>query len=247
VRDPDLDLDVRAAGCRRTAAGSVTENFTGFRPAALKFFRELSENQDRVWFQANKEIYEREVVGSMRALVTDVAGALAGRGIPLTVDPLKAMFRIHRDVRFSRDKAPYKTHAGAVLSRDGTKSSPGLLYIHLDPQGSFTAAGFWQPDPTQLSALRDAMLQEAKRFTAIVAALQKQGLDLSREEALARLPRGFDHAAGSPVGDYLRLRHLIVERRLSARTMAGSGAVEAIAEFAAAALPLLSFGWEALD
>jgi uncharacterized protein (TIGR02453 family) len=222
-------------------------SFTGFRPAALKFFRELSANQDRTWFQANKEVYEREVVAPMRALVTDVAGALAGRGLPLTADPLKAMFRIHRDVRFSRDKAPYKTHAGAVLSRDGTKSSPGLLYVHFDPRGSFTAAGFWQPDPAQLGGLRDAMLHEAKRFETIVATLQKQGLDLSREEALARLPRGFEHAAGSPVGDYLRLRHLIVERHLPARTLASSAAVEAIADFATAALPVLRFGWEALD
>jgi uncharacterized protein (TIGR02453 family) len=225
------------------AAGS----FAGFRPAALGFLRDLAAHQDRAWFQEHRAVYEREVLAPLRALVADLATDLPRRGIPLTADPLKAIFRIYRDVRFSRDKSPYKTHAGAVLSRDGQKDAFGLLYIHIDPQGSFSAAGFWQPEPRALEALRIAMLEEPQRLLDTLAAVQDTGCELLREDALTRLPRGFEHAAGTPVAEHVKLRHLIVRRSIAARELKGAGLAASLADFAAAALPLLRFGWDAVE
>ena len=132
----------------------------------------------------------------MVSLVAAVSDALAARRIPLRGDPQRAMFRIQRDVHFSRDKRPYKTHAGATLTRDGGRLSPGLLYIHIDPEGCFTAAGFWQPEPAALDAIRRAIAGKPAQFKR---ALSAQGLALSPDEdALKRPPRGHE-AVEDPV------------------------------------------------
>jgi uncharacterized protein (TIGR02453 family) len=220
--------------------------FPGFRPAALKFFRELTANQDRVWFQANRETYEREVLAPLRALIAELVGEFSRRGVELTADPLKAVFRIHRDVRFSRDKAPYKTHAGAVLSRDGGKGAFGMFYIHIDPTGSFAASGFWQPDPKYLEAVRIAMFEEPGKIRAALDSALASGAELMREDALTRLPRGFEHTAGTEAADLVKLRHLVVRWPIPAGSLADPALVGTLAGYAEAAKPLLAFGWDAI-
>ncbi len=220
--------------------------FPGFRPAALGFFRELAANQDRAWFQDHRDTYDREVLAPLRALIADLVTEFSQRGVPLTGDPLKAVFRIHRDVRFSRDKRPYKTHAGAVLSRDGGKGTFGMFYIHVDPTGSFAASGFYQPDPKCLEALRTAMVEEWERLRAALDAAFASGAELMREDALARLPRGFEHAAGTDAAEHVRQRHLVVRWPISSQLLAEPGLVGTLAGFAEAAKPLLAFGWDAI-
>jgi len=220
--------------------------FAGFRPAALGFFRDLAANQDRAWFQANRDIYDREVLAPLRALIADLVTDFSRRGVPLTGDPLKAVFRIHRDVRFSRDKRPYKTHAGAVLSRDGGKGTFGMFYIHIDPTGSFAASGFWQPDAKHLEALRTAMVEERARLRAALDAAYACGAELMQEDPLSRLPRGFEHAAGTDAADLVRQRHLVVRWPVPPAALAEPALVETLAGFAEAAKPLLAFGWDAL-
>jgi uncharacterized protein (TIGR02453 family) len=228
------------------ARGAGADGFAGFRPAALRFFRELAANQDRAWFQANRPTYDREVLAPMRALVAELATELSRRRIPLTADPLKATFRIHRDVRFSRDKRPFKENAGAVLSRDGSKGSFGMFYIHLDPTGCFAAAGFWQPEPFQLEALRTGFVEEPERVAAALERAYASGAELRREDALVRLPRGFEHAAGTPAAELVRLRHLIVQWPIGKAALAEPALVATLAGYVEAAHPLLTFGWEAL-
>ncbi len=220
--------------------------FDGFRPEALQFFTGLAANQDKAWFEAHRAVYEQQVLAPLRSLVADLANELSRRGVPLTADPLKSVFRIHRDVRFTRDKSPYKTHAGAVLSRDGSKNRFGLLYMHIDPNGSFVATGFYRPEPPMLEALRNAMLEEPARVLDAVAALTGIGGALMTEDALTRLPRGFDHAAGTPVAELMKLRSLVMQRPIPAEDLSDPELAGSLADFAEAALPLLRFGWEAL-
>ena len=229
-----------------SAAPRPADGFDGFRPAALRFFTDLATHQEKAWFEAHRATYEHEVLAPLRALVADLATELARRKVPLTADPLKAVFRIHRDVRFSRDKRPYKTHAGAILSRDGSKDRFGLLYLHIDPNGSFVATGFHQPDPKLLEALRHAMLDEPQRILDAIAALINVGAELSRDDALTRLPRGFEQAAGTRVADLIRLRSLVMARPIAADALAHPALVGSLADLAVAALPLLRFGWEAV-
>lgn len=224
----------------------MAAGFTGFGPAAFGFLRGLAANNDRAWFTANKATYERAVLAPFRLLLADVISALARRGIPLGGDPKRAIFRVHRDVRFSKGKLPYKTHAGAVLTRDGIKGASGLLYIHIDPADCFLAAGFHAPDREQLGALREAIYVGPDRFQTVRSTLSKAGLVLETSETLSRMPRGFEDAADLQVADALRLKRYIVRRPLTADTVAGPGLTEAAVAFAADAEPLLRFGWQAL-
>ena len=216
-------------------------SFTGFPPATFTFLRGLAANNNREWFAANKSAYERAVLAPFHLLLADVVSELAKRGIPLSGDPKKAIFRVYRDVRFSKEKLPYKTHAGAILTRDGIKGASGVLYVHIDPEGCFLAAGFHNPDREQLAAIREAIYIAPDRFQAIRA-----GLALDTSEVLSRMPRDFQDAADLPVADALRLKRFIVRRPLRSETVAGPDLIKATVDFAAEAAPLLRFGWQAL-
>ena len=104
--------------------------FPGFRNEAFDFFRQLAENNQRDWFKPRKATYDDEVVWPMRCLLTEASNEAAQHGLNLTANPKRALFRIYRDTRFSKNKAPYKTHAGAVLTRTGDNKSSGGVYIH---------------------------------------------------------------------------------------------------------------------
>jgi uncharacterized protein (TIGR02453 family) len=224
-----------------------TSGFAGFTPACLAFLRDLAANNERAWFMANKPVYEREVVAPLRLLLADLIAALAARDIPLTGAPDKSIFRIHRDVRFSHDKQPYKTHAGAVLTRDGSKTMLGLLYLHIAPDGCFVAAGFYHPEREPLAALREAIYTEQDRFAAMRAELARAGLSLSLDESLTRLPRGFEDATDPHICEALRLKSFVVRRDVATADLAGPALVGKILAFAEAAEPLLRFGWHALS
>ncbi len=229
------------------ASDPAATQFPGFRPAAFAFFRDLYVHNEKEWFQANKSAYEVEVQRPMALLVADLVAEFARRGVPLTGDAKKSVFRVHRDVRFSNDKSPYKTHAGAALTRDGGKMSPGVVYFHLDPSGSFVAAGFYSPEPPVLAKLRAAIVRTPTEFLAVVGGLAKVEMPLSREDALKRTPRGFEESAGSPVAESLKLKSLVVSRALTLKDLRGPTLVASVAKFAVSALPLLNFGWAAID
>lgn len=231
----------------KTAASAPDEAFTGFGAQALAFLKALAFHQNREWFLENKPLYESDIRAPMGALVVGLAAELTRRGIGLTGDPKRSVFRINRDVRFTKEKHPYKTHAGAALSRDGNKTSTGILYIHVAPEGSFVAAGFYRPEPPQLAVLRGAIAAAPKRWIALEQQWDAADLTLSREDAMTRLPRGFERAAGSPLAETLKLRSFIVRRTLPAAALRRASLIGSIADFAAAAEPLLRFGWSAID
>jgi uncharacterized protein (TIGR02453 family) len=215
--------------------------FAGFAPAAFAFFRGLAENQTKAWFDANREIYEMQVRAPLSSLVVEVAVKLSAKGLPLAGDPKRAIFRLNRDVRFSADKSPYKTNAGAAMTRDGGKMSPGVLYIHVSAKDCFTAAGFYQPETPELQAMREAIVRDFADWKKITKALP-----LSREDALINPPKGFTPETPD-MAEALKLKSWIVRRPLAMATMRGPGLVDEIVDFALAAAPLLQFGWAALE
>jgi len=226
---------------------SATHSFTGFRPAAFTFFRGLRRNNDPAWFKPRKGVYEAEVLAPFRALITAVGAALAEAGIPLAGDPMRSIFRIYRDVRFSPDKRLYKTHAAAVLTRSGGKRDPGLLYLHLEPGESMVGAGFWHPEPQLLTRLRRAILGDPDRFLEIVEALAATGCPISSDETLTRLPRGFEAPKGTPAEEYLCWKSFTTHAALSDKEMQSPAVVDRVVDFARTARPLLEWGWEAAE
>jgi uncharacterized protein (TIGR02453 family) len=225
---------------------TVTSGFAGFRAAAFEFLNELRDHNDPTWFKPRKAIYETEVLAPLHDLVAAVADALERAGLPLVGDPRHGIFRIYRDVRFSPDKRLYKTHAGAVLTRTGDKRNPGLLYLHVAPGGSMTAAGFWHPQPDLLAKLRRAILVDAEAFLGMAARLEKAGHSISSDERLSRPPRGFEDAKGTPVAEYVGWKSFTVHKALSDADMLSPAVVDRIAGFAHTVMPLLEWGWAAI-
>jgi uncharacterized protein (TIGR02453 family) len=226
---------------------TAPHGFAGFRPAAFTFFRGLRRNNDPAWFKPRKAVYEAEVLAPFRGLVVAVGMAFGEAGIPLAGDPLRSIFRIYRDVRFSPDKRLYKTHAGAVLTRSGGKRDPGLLYLHLEPGESMVGAGFWHPDPLLLTRLRRAIIGDPDRFIEIADALMAAGCPVSSDAVLTRPPRGFEAAKGTPVADYVCWKSFTAHAALTDREMQSPAVVDRIVDFARLALPLLEWGWSAIE
>src|SRR5262249_29553602 len=136
-----------------------------FPPAAFRFLQDLARNNRKEWFEANRAVYEQELRGPMRHLVEALDARLVSIAPEIIGDAKRSMFRIHRDVRFSQDKSPYRTNAGAWLyHRDagrkvGTEGEGGGagFYFHLDATTCFMAGGIWMPARPALLRIRDAI------------------------------------------------------------------------------------------
>jgi uncharacterized protein (TIGR02453 family) len=226
---------------------TATTAFAGFSPAAFAFLEELRDNNDPAWFKPRKTVYEAVVRAPLRSLIVAAAAALDQAGLPLVGDPQRGIFRLYRDVRFSPDKRLYKTHAGAVLTRSGSKRDPGLLYLHIERGASMVAAGFWHPEPALLHRLRRAILDDPEEFFTISGRLAAAGCPISSDERLSRLPRGFESAKGTAVAEHVGWKSFTCRAALSDAEMQSAELVERIVDFARSALPFLEWGWAALD
>jgi uncharacterized protein (TIGR02453 family) len=220
--------------------------FQGFGPEALPFFKALAFHQSREWFEANRATYESAVKGPMGDLVEDVAERLRKAKIPIKGDRKSSVFRIHRDVRFSSNKDPYKTNAGVALTRSGSKNEPGVLYFHLSPPECFFAAGFHLPDQNELGRLRAASARNPKAFKQMASRLRKAGLRLSDDDALKRAPRGFETIDDPEISVAIRLKSMICLRPVAEAAIKSPTLVDGFCTFAADSLPLLKWGWDAL-
>src|SRR5690242_17136773 len=154
-----------------------------FSPAALQFLRGLAAHNDKHWFEAHRSEYEQEVREPMQELIDEMLMRFRDFAPEIGGDPKRSMFRINRDVRFARDKSPYKTHAacwfhhrGASrrVGNGGTEGSAGF-YFHLEPAGrSMLAAGVWMPPRPQLGKLREAIAEKPEQFDRIARGIPKR-------------------------------------------------------------------------
>ncbi|MBA3912137.1 MAG: TIGR02453 family protein [Rhodobacter sp.] len=224
----------------------MTQRFNGFPTDGQQFLVDLAREQNRDWFAAHRSLYDDALQGPLIDLVLDLTDELARRGVPLQGDPKRNIFRIHRDVRFSKDKSPYKTHVSATLTADGGKLSFGILYIQIDPKGAFVACGFYMPEPADLAAMREALVADPAAWRRIESALALHGLALEPDEAaLKRVPRGFEGVDDAALHEMLKRRSWIISVPLTKAEIGAPGLVNKIADFATAAMPLLRFGLSA--
>ena len=220
-------------------------SFQGFGPKALKFFTALAFHQTREWMEANKKLYETDVREPMGLLLDDTSAELARRDIPLRGSLKTSMFRLNRDVRFAKDKALYKTAAGAVMTRSGAKNDPGLVYLHIDPQGCFFACGVYHPLPAQLAQLRADVRDRAATFRAACAAMVP--LSFSAEDSLTRAPRGFEEVSDPGLAAALRMRSLVFRQPVPDEQVFSPELAVALLNFIGQSQPFLRFCWNALD
>jgi uncharacterized protein (TIGR02453 family) len=177
--------------------------FPGFPPQALKFLRQLEKNNNREWFQAHKSDYEAYVKAPMHELVMGVGEDLETFTAGLQTDPKKAIYRIHRDVRFSNDKRPYKTHLAATFFPKGVEKHAGAgYYFHIAPKEIFLGGGVYMPGPKELYAIRKRLSKDAASYRKLTGAASFQRLFGEVQGArLKRPPKGF--SADDPALDLL--------------------------------------------
>lgn len=186
--------------------------FPGFSRGAMTFLRGLKRNNEREWFTARKEEFDDVLLRPMRLFVEEMDVRLAGFAPEISGSPKTSIFRIYRDVRFSKDKSPYKTHMGCWFTH--TRAGRGVgsethgagagFYFHLEPGASMVAGGIWMPPRPSLQQIREGVVARydaLRKITSAKAFRDRYGA-LSDEGMLTRVPRGFD--ANHPGANDLR-------------------------------------------
>lgn len=217
-----------------------------FPREGIAFLKQLKAHNDRDWFNGHKADYKRLVEEPVKELVLGVSAACRKQGLPLHVKEKTPVFRVYRDIRFSKDKTPFKTHVGAEMRRSFSNSEC-LLYMHFSPQECFLAAGVWQTGKDLLRAWRTSMIEDPDRFQKMIAALGRKKLVLGDEHSLSSMPRGFQNYVDQPIGKWLKLTSFIVHRPLTTAEALGPEMVDTAVEFALAAKPLFDYAWNIED
>ena len=234
----------------------ATPTFTGFRPEAIQFLVDLAANNDRAWFQPRKAEYERLLKEPLEALIAALADRFEARRIPLRADPTKSPFRIYRDVRFSKDKSPYKTNLGAsfpyvadaadagdATARSHTSevhSSGG--YFHLQPGEIYVGGGIWHPDKPWIDAFRRRVADDPKVFHDAVdgrSFKEAFGALSSDGHSLQRVP--FGYAADHPEAETLKMKDVVFGRRLSDHEAMSPHLPDVMADSFEAAMPVFRY------
>lgn len=216
-------------------------------PALFEFFRELAENNDREWFNAQKPRYERDVVEPLMGFITAFKPHLAAISPHFAAIAKKqggSMFRIYRDTRFSHDKRPYKTHAGIHFRHESAEDAyaPGI-YLHLEPGQVFFGAGIWHPEPAVASLIRQAIVARPEDWRAALEAPGFAGRMKLAGESLKRPPAGYP--ADHPLIEDLKRKDFICSRDLDEATACRSDFLDVFVDLVRGASPFTRFVTEA--
>ncbi len=220
-----------------------------FTPALFGFLRDLESNNDRGWFAANKARYVGDVRDPMLDFIAGFAPHLKRISTRYVADPRAnggSLFRIHRDVRFARDKRPYKTNAGAHFRHEAARNAhaPGF-YLHLEPGGVFAASGVWHPDGPALARIRNTIAGNAQGWRRVTSpkALGPRG-ELAGE-ALKRPPRGYDPE--HPLIEDIKRKDFFALARFTEDEACAPGFMDDFAATCRTFAPLTRFLTRALD
>ena len=213
---------------------------TSIDSSTLQFLKTLLKNNNRDWFTENKNLYieaQKDVLLFVENLIEEMSKF--DEEI-LKIDAKKSLFRIYRDVRFSKDKSPYKTNFGAGLGMGkGTKITG--YYLHIEPGKSFLAGGVYQPEPSALKEIRKEISMSGNEFLKILEQkdFRNNFRGLSVENKLQRVPAGFEK--DDPMAEYLKLKNFIVVHPISDASLLKENAAKDFAKIFESIKPLNDF------
>lgn len=218
-------------------------------PQTLKFLSQLKKNNNKPWFDAHRAQYEAARI-DFTNFIQLVIDALQKSDTNITgITAKDSQFRINRDIRFSKDKRPYKENFGAFIARGGKKSIYAGYYFHLAPGNSFAGGGLWQPEPANLKKVRQEIDYNWEEFQSIVKnkTFKKTFDDLYKGEdmSLKRMPKGYEE--DHPAIDYLKLQSLIAETTFTDNELTKSTLHKKTLSAFQALQPLLNFINRSLD
>jgi len=212
--------------------------------STVSFLKELKRNNNKTWFDNHKaeflsakndfESFVQEIIKVISAFDNDIKDLQAKN----------CTFRINRDIRFSKDKTPYKTNMGASFNRGGKKSIFGGYYFHLEPGGkSFVGGGLWMPDPIALKKLRQEIDYCFPEFQKIISnpSFKKQynNLEMNEGQMLVNVPKGYDKE--NPAASFLKLKSFVATKNIPDTLLTNSGLLKETAKAFEALMPLVKF------
>jgi uncharacterized protein (TIGR02453 family) len=216
--------------------------FQGYPKAGIDFLRRLKRNNNRDWFEKHKHEYEAEVKLPMQSLIASLQPYFESFAPQFDINPRRSLFRIYRDIRFSKDKTPYKTHVAAhFVLRGKPKGVEGSgFYLHIEPGEIFLGGGIYMPDNDQLKKIRKAIVDRSREFLAIVRNrdFMKRFKQIEGER-LQRVPRGYDPS--HPMAEWLKLKQFFVGVGWKEETCRKKSFVKDIAKVYKDAAPLVAF------
>ncbi len=208
---------------------------------SFELLAELEENNSKEWFDAHREEMKEYVQAPFEQMLAAATEALAGTAMPFKGSE-KTMFRMNRDVRFSKDKSPYNPQVSGLLTPSGTKNEAGgLVYVQMDKEGGMMACGHYKLSASELAPLRDKIIEQPEKFAAVLESLGAAGLELSREDSLKSMPRGYSDYDEHEYADYLKLKTLVVMQPITKKAWYDEEVHSEIKRIAEACAPLLKF------
>jgi uncharacterized protein (TIGR02453 family) len=212
------------------------------KESTLKFLKDLKKNNDRSWMEKNKQKYT-DAKADFELLVANLIKDISK--FDSTVSSLEVKdctFRLYRDVRFSKDKSPYKTNMGASFNPGGKKQPTPGYYIHIEPGQSFVAGGLWMPEPVPLARLRQEIDYNYDQWKSIISspAFKKyfpHGMD--KADTLQRPPKGYE--VSNPAIEFLKLKSFTTRHFLSDKDVTDPKTYKTVLDICKAIKPLLEF------
>lgn len=221
--------------------------FEGFSTKTFQFLHDLKKNNNKPWFDAHRADYENHLRQPSKALVAQMSLLFAEHSLPLIADPRRSLFRINRDIRFSKDKSPYKTHIGIVFPMSGLGEGEWFgCYFSFEPEGtrgvhSYCGGGVHMPSAPVLQRLRKRIDSNHEELTELAnnpdfLAIYPTGL---KGESLKRMPKGYNEA--HPAASYLKMTSFEFAATIEQQQLTSSDLPQLLLKHCTAAIPLLEF------
>ncbi len=210
--------------------------------STLQFLTDLKRNNTKEWFDVHRKRYEaaKENVQNITGELIKALG-VHDEDIALLLSK-DCTFRINRDVRFSKNKTPYKTNISAIFSKGGKKADTAGFYVHIEPGGAFVAAGYWNPEAKKLACVRqeiDYNFAEWKKILGAKKFKETFAEGLSKEDMLQRPPKGYN--AENPAIDFIKLKSFIVTKKMTDAELQDKSFIKNIVSIFTAVKPMLDF------
>jgi uncharacterized protein (TIGR02453 family) len=245
---PNFNAQITVAETKNLSNLNVQFDYM-LQPSTLKFLKDLKKNNNKTWFDSHRSEFEsaKNDFSSFIQKLIDSFGKKED-----SIAHLKAKdctFRINRDIRFSKDKTPYKDNMGGYVSKGGKKSPFAGYYFHCQPGKSFVGGGLWMPMPPELNKVRQEIDYNFASFKKIIGAKKFKSVygDLSRdaEYVLSRVPKGYE--ADNPAADYLKLKSFVALAPLKDADLTSKDLVKKTIQAFEALQPLIDFTNEAIS
>src|SRR5262249_15623021 len=244
------DSDLPEASTRTSHAMNVRRAMpkSHFTPRFFEFFEELGRNNNREWFQRNKDRYESDVREPMLSFIGEIAPRLRKLSKYYVADPRPnggSMFRIYRNLRFSKDKTPYKTSAAAAIHHSGSPGWPSpAFYVSLSPQEIFGGVGMWHPDPDAARKVRDAIVAKPGEWKKAIGSRAFASRFELLGDSLSRPPRGYD--PDHPLVTDLKRKSFVAGTNFTRKDACSPRFVDQFSDACVASAPFVKFLTEAV-